>query len=97
MVTSQRPEKGQTYTGPMEWDMEGIAAAIDLTISRGGVTVRKGAEINEFPFVESDQYTSTLPQALIGISQLNPANPIGESRTVHQSRLSIEAVGEAVD
>ncbi len=97
LVTSQRPEKGQTYTGPMEWDMEGIAAAIDLTISRGGVTVRKGAEINEFPFVESDQYTSPLPQALIGISQLNPANPIGESRTVHQSRLSIEAVGGAGD
>ena len=86
-----------TESEPQEWDMEGIAAAIDLTISRGGVTVGRGAEINEFPFVENNQYTSPLPQALIGISQLNPANPVGESRTVHQSRLSIEAVGGAED
>jgi len=76
---------------PVEWNMEGVGNAVDLCFPQTWFQVRKGKDIDEFPFSEKSASSDSMPHALIGISQTRPDAPkFDDSDNQVESKIRID-------
>ncbi len=73
----------------MNLDFAGVPALIDQTAGTLGFSVRRGGEVDEFPFNRTEDHSDRMPQGLIG-----PQGRFGSSSNRYKSTMRVEISGE---